>query len=70
MRCCDIPQPDVGWCGGLTALIKISALADAHQTLVVPHGASVYSDHFVITRPVRGIPDDGSRGRLRRPYRH
>ena len=50
MGCCDIIQPDVGWCGGLTELIKISALADAHNTLVVPHGSSVYSYHFVITR--------------------
>lgn len=50
MECCDIIQPDVGWCGGLTELIKISALADAHKTLVVPHGSSVYSYHFVITR--------------------
>jgi L-rhamnonate dehydratase len=48
--CCDIIQPDVGWCGGLTELIKISALADAHGALVVPHGSSVYSYHFVITR--------------------
>jgi L-rhamnonate dehydratase len=50
MQCCDILQPDVGWCGGLTELIKISALADAHGKLVVPHGSSVYSYHFVITR--------------------
>ncbi|SDM17220.1 L-rhamnonate dehydratase [Franzmannia pantelleriensis] len=50
MECCDIIQPDVGWCGGLTELIKISALADAHNKLVVPHGSSVYSYHFVITR--------------------
>ncbi|MGA0564040.1 L-rhamnonate dehydratase [Ancylobacter sp. VNQ12] len=50
MGCCDIIQPDVGWCGGVTELIKISALADAHSTLVVPHGSSVYSYHFVITR--------------------
>lgn len=49
-RCCDIVQPDVGWCGGLTELIKISALADAHKVLVVPHGSSVYSYHFVVTR--------------------
>ncbi|WP_035052557.1 L-rhamnonate dehydratase [Andreprevotia chitinilytica] len=48
--CCDIIQPDVGWCGGITELIKISALADAHNVLVVPHGSSVYSYHFVITR--------------------
>lgn len=50
MGCCDIIQPDVGWCGGVTELIKISALADAHQTLVIPHGSSVYSYHFVATR--------------------
>ena len=50
MGCCDILQPDVGWCGGLTELIKISALADAHKVLLVPHGSSVYSYHFVLTR--------------------
>lgn len=50
MGCCDIIQPDVGWCGGMTELVKISALADAHNTLVIPHGSSVYSYHFVITR--------------------
>jgi L-rhamnonate dehydratase len=50
MGCCDIIQPDVGWCGGLTELLKISALADAHGKLVIPHGSSVYSYHFVITR--------------------
>ncbi|AQW56379.1 L-rhamnonate dehydratase [Streptomyces violaceusniger] len=50
MGCADIIQPDVGWCGGLTELMKISALADAHGKLVVPHGSSVYSYHFVITR--------------------
>ncbi len=46
----DIIQPDVNWCGGLTELLKISALADAHGALVVPHGSSVYSYHFVVTR--------------------
>jgi L-rhamnonate dehydratase len=50
MKCCDIIQPDVNWCGGITELIKISALADAHNVLVVPHGSSVYSYHFVVTR--------------------
>ncbi|RBP83444.1 L-rhamnonate dehydratase [Marinomonas rhizomae] len=49
-NCCDLIQPDVGWCGGLTELLKISALADAHNKLVVPHGSSVYSYHFVFTR--------------------
>lgn len=46
----DLLQPDVGWCGGMTELLKISALADAHGVAVVPHGSSVYSYHFVITR--------------------
>src|SRR5919206_217124 len=50
MGCCDIIQPDVNWCGGGTELIKISALADAHGALMVPHGSGGYSYHFVITR--------------------
>lgn len=50
MGCADIIQPDVGWCGGMTELLKISALADARGVLVVPHGSSVYSYHFAITR--------------------
>jgi len=50
MECCDIIQPDVGWCGGITELIKIAALADSRGVLVIPHGSSVYSYHFVITR--------------------
>jgi L-rhamnonate dehydratase len=50
MGCADILQPDVGWCGGLTELMRISALADARGVLVVPHGSSVYSYHFVVTR--------------------
>jgi len=50
MKAADIIQPDVGWCGGITELAKISALADAHGVMVVPHGSSVYSYHFVVTR--------------------
>jgi len=50
MECADIIEPDVGWGGGITELIKISALADARGVLVVPHGSSVYSYHFVVTR--------------------
>ncbi len=50
MECADILQPDVGWCGGITELLKISALADAHGKMMVPHGSSVYSYHFVVTR--------------------
>jgi L-rhamnonate dehydratase len=50
MERCDIIQPDVGWCGGITELIKITALADTRGVLVIPHGSSVYSYHFVSTR--------------------
>ena len=50
MECCDIVQPDVGWCGGLSELLKIAALADARGKLVVPHGSSVYSYHFAATQ--------------------
>lgn len=45
----DILQPDVGWCGGLTTLCEIAALAKARGQLVIPHGSSVYSHHAVIT---------------------
>jgi L-alanine-DL-glutamate epimerase-like enolase superfamily enzyme len=45
-----ISSSPVGSCGGITELIKISALADAHSVLVAPDGSSVYSYHFVITR--------------------
>jgi L-rhamnonate dehydratase len=51
LRCCDVIQPDVNWCGGLTELLKIAAYADAHDVLVVPHGSSVYSYQFMLTRP-------------------
>lgn len=50
MGCCDIIQPDVGWCGGVTELQKIASLADSRGVLMIPHGSSVYSYHFVITR--------------------
>jgi L-rhamnonate dehydratase len=48
--CAHMLQPDVAWCGGLTELIRIAALADEHGLLLVPHGSSVYSYHFCVTR--------------------
>lgn len=50
-RAIDIIQPDVMWCGGLTELLRISALAAAYDIPVVPHGSGAYSYHFVITQP-------------------
>ena len=65
MECCDMLQPDVGWCGGITELIKISALADARGKLVVPHGSIGLQlslrDHAA-QQSVRRVPDDGAEG--------
>jgi len=46
----DIIQPDVGWCGGLTELIKIGNLADSYGKMVIPHGSGAYSHHYVTTK--------------------
>ena len=51
MDCADIIQPDVGWCGGITELHEdLRAWPTPHGALVIPHGSSVYSYHFVVTR--------------------
>jgi L-alanine-DL-glutamate epimerase-like enolase superfamily enzyme len=50
-RAVDIVQPDVMWCGGLTELLRIAALANAWDIPVVPHGSGAYSYHFGITQP-------------------
>jgi L-rhamnonate dehydratase len=47
----DILQPDVMWVGGLTELLKISALASAYDIPVVPHASGPYSYHFVVSQP-------------------
>lgn len=46
----DIIQPDIGWCGGLTELIKIGNLAESHGKMVIPHGSGIYSYHYVTTK--------------------
>lgn len=46
----DVIQPDVGWCGGLTELIKIGNLAESCGKMVIPHGSAMYSYHYVITK--------------------
>jgi L-rhamnonate dehydratase len=47
----DIIQPDVMWLGGLTELLKVSAMAAAYDIPVVPHASGAYSYHFVISQP-------------------
>ena len=50
-RALDIVQPDVMWVGGLTELLKVSALAAAYDIAVVPHASGPYSYHFVVSQP-------------------
>jgi len=47
----DIIQPEIQWCGGLTATRRIAAIAHPWDMPVIPHGASVYNYHFVISNP-------------------
>lgn len=48
-RACDIIQPELAWCGGLTAVRRIAAMAKPYDIPVVPHGAGVYNFHFVLS---------------------
>ena len=45
----QIWQPDMNWCGGLTEMRKIAALAAAYDIPVIPHGGGLNgSTHFSI----------------------
>jgi len=48
-RACDIIQPELQWCGGLTAVRRIAAMARPYDIPVVPHGSGVYNYHFVMS---------------------
>jgi L-rhamnonate dehydratase len=50
-KSCDVVQPDITWCGGLTEARRIVALASAYDIPVIPHGSSVYSYHLQICFP-------------------
>ena len=45
----DIIQPEIQWSGGLTAVRRIAAMAKPANMQVIPHGASVYNYHFVMS---------------------
>jgi L-rhamnonate dehydratase len=38
------------WVGGLTELLKVSAMAAAYDLPVVPHASGPYSYHFVVSQ--------------------
>ncbi|MCC7492989.1 MAG: hypothetical protein IT204_11595 [Fimbriimonadaceae bacterium] len=52
-RLVDILQPDIAWCGGLTAVSRICALAEAAGTNVILHGGgnSPYGQHASLALP-------------------
>ena len=48
-RSAAIWQPDVKWCGGLTELRRIGALAAAYDIPVIPHGGGSFDGvHFIM----------------------
>jgi|YNPMSStandDraft_1061717.scaffolds.fasta_scaffold00420_12 L-rhamnonate dehydratase len=51
-KAADIWQPDIHWCGGLTEIRRIAALAAAYDIPVIPHGGgSRDSLHFIMATP-------------------
>lgn len=49
----DILQPDIAWCGGLSTVQKVAAMADAGGLSVILHGGgnTVYGQHFTFASP-------------------
>jgi L-rhamnonate dehydratase len=48
-RAAQIWQPDIHWCGGLTELRRIAAMAAAYDIPVIPHGGGARdSVHFIM----------------------
>ncbi|MGH9616108.1 MAG: enolase C-terminal domain-like protein [Acidobacteriaceae bacterium] len=45
----DIIQPELQWCGGLTAVRRIAAMAKPYNIPVIPHCSGVYNYHFVMS---------------------
>jgi L-rhamnonate dehydratase len=41
----DIMQPDINWVGGMTALVKICAIAEASSISVIPHGVLCHASN-------------------------
>jgi len=51
-RGAEIWQPDVHWCGGMTEMRRIAAMAAAYDIPVIPHGGgSRDSIHFTMATP-------------------
>lgn len=46
---CDVIQPEMQWCGGLTAVRRIAAMAKPYGIPVIPHGSGIYNYHFTLS---------------------
>ena len=54
---CDVYQPDIYWAGGITEMMKITALASAYDVPIIPHGHSTNaSAHFIAAWPEPTCP--------------
>ncbi len=48
----DVLQPDINWCGGLTDIRRIAAMAAGRDLPVIPHqGGTVWGLHFLMATP-------------------
>ena len=52
-RAVDVVQPDIKWCGGLSEVMKIYAIAEAAGIITIPHGGAntPFGQHFAIAMP-------------------
>ncbi len=56
-RCVDVLQPDIYWCGGLSEISKIAALASTYDVPVIPHGHSTTASlHFSLAQNAHETP--------------
>jgi L-rhamnonate dehydratase len=57
-RCLDIWQPDITWCGGITAGLRILAVAESNSVPVMPHrGGEVWGLHLVVATNCQDIAE-------------
>jgi L-rhamnonate dehydratase len=56
-RAMHVYQPDTYWAGGISEMLKIAALASAHDVTLIPHGHSVPANaHLSFALPVSLVP--------------
>lgn len=47
----DVLQPDPTWCGGMTELVRIGAVATTFGKKIIPHVGGAYSYHYLVSSP-------------------